>query len=153
MSLNLDKAIRKHLKVFRWSLKVSTPEDRAYILPTLLNEFIGEIEVSAVGSENKEQNHGADCKATDSKPTDSVRCIAGKEKFHETSEMKGTREANLGMKVSEADSKAIHLWEFNGECPECGAPANHTIRACETGLSYCSRECAQKHVNKKEGGY
>lgn len=89
--LSVDKAIREHMKVFRWSLKVITPEDRAYILPTLLNEFIS-------GHPNK-------------------------------------------------------LWEFNAECPECGAPANHTIRACETGLSYCSNECAEKHVNKKEGGY
>lgn len=33
-------------------------------------------------------------------------------------------------------------------CPNCGQKANQEIRACETGKSYCSEECASKHVNE-----
>lgn len=48
-----------------------------------------------------------------------------------------------------------NLWENNEVCPECGQDANQEIRACETGKSYCSEECATKHVidNAPEGGY
>ena len=58
------------------------------------------------------------------------------------------KKLNFGAKMSK-------LWEFNVECPECGKKTNHQIKACETGLSYCSEECMKIHVNKNapEGGY
>ena len=121
MSLNLDKTIIEHLKIFHWSREVLTVEDRAYILPTLLNEFVGEQSVvSALRGNQKDEDAG--------------------------SSLPPIREGKI-----KTDSKPNKLWEFNEECPECGAPANHTIRACETGLSYCSYKCAHTHVNKKEG--
>ena len=46
-------------------------------------------------------------------------------------------------------------WEENMECPVCGAKADPEIKACETGLNYCSSEHAKQHVkaNEPEGGY
>lgn len=42
------------------------------------------------------------------------------------------------------------LWAENEVCghPLCDKKADHEIRSCETGLSYCSHECASNHVNK-----
>ena len=41
------------------------------------------------------------------------------------------------------------LWENNKECPECGMPIfDNDIKACETGFSYCSEDCCNKHVNE-----
>jgi len=40
------------------------------------------------------------------------------------------------------------LWAYNERCPWCGDEANHDIKACETGLSYCSQECARLHVKQ-----
>jgi len=40
------------------------------------------------------------------------------------------------------------LFEGNTRCPECGGFANQDIRSCETGLSYCSHECATEHVKR-----
>ena len=45
------------------------------------------------------------------------------------------------------------LWEGNTSCPECGkvieiSLPDDEIKAIETGLSYCSLECREKHVNK-----
>lgn len=53
------------------------------------------------------------------------------------------------------EEKKNALWKNNEQCPECGQKANQEIRACETGYSYCSEECATKHVNDNapEGGY
>ena len=49
------------------------------------------------------------------------------------------------------------LWVNNKDCPQCGEMLldGFKIEACETGLSYCSIECATKHVNKtyKEDGH
>ncbi len=49
------------------------------------------------------------------------------------------------------------LWFNNSECPQCGKAIEDPkkIRANETGYSYCSDECAVKHVdeNAPEGGY
>jgi len=50
--------------------------------------------------------------------------------------------------------KATGLWAYNDRCPECGKLLeNHNIRACETGLSYCSHEHAYAHVNRLEGPF
>ena len=40
------------------------------------------------------------------------------------------------------------LWYNNTECPQCGKLIEDPkkIRACETGYSYCSEECAREHV-------
>jgi hypothetical protein len=47
------------------------------------------------------------------------------------------------------------IWKNNKECPFCGMPANPKIKACETGLSYCSDRCATLHVKSvtPEGGW
>ena len=46
------------------------------------------------------------------------------------------------------------LWAYNERCPNCGVEiTNHDIKACETGLSYCSHECAYEHVNSLEGPF
>lgn len=40
-------------------------------------------------------------------------------------------------------------WALNEQCSECGkAIKNHNIQSAETGFSYCSNECAEKHVNE-----
>lgn len=50
--------------------------------------------------------------------------------------------------------KATKLWAYNDRCSECGKLLeNHNIKACETGLSYCSHECAKTHVNRLEGPF
>ena len=41
------------------------------------------------------------------------------------------------------------MWKNNELCPECGKPADHTIRCCEFGYSYCSHECARIFVNRE----
>ncbi len=40
------------------------------------------------------------------------------------------------------------LFKNNKYCPDCGRIANQEIRSCESGLSYCSNECAKIHVNE-----
>lgn len=41
------------------------------------------------------------------------------------------------------------IWELNNRCPECGRfIENHEIQSAETGFSYCSENCAYKHVNE-----
>jgi len=40
------------------------------------------------------------------------------------------------------------IWVMNDVCPACGDPSDHKIQSAETGLSYCSNECALKHVNQ-----
>jgi len=55
----------------------------------------------------------------------------------------------------DGEIKKGDLWENNETCPNCGDKANQDIKAVETGNSYCSNECASKHVNENvpEGGY
>ena len=49
------------------------------------------------------------------------------------------------------------LWYDNTECAMCGKPIEDLkkFRACETGYSYCSEECAVEHVriNEPSEGY
>ncbi|RLI09923.1 hypothetical protein DRO42_02875 [Candidatus Bathyarchaeota archaeon] len=59
--------------------------------------------------------------------------------------------------IMEADAETLQTlngakadtppWANNKECPICGRPTEPDIRSCETGLSYCSDECARHHVN------
>lgn len=59
--------------------------------------------------------------------------------------------------MSCSDFEPKPLWRSNILCPQCGKEVVYPpkIKACETGYSYCSEECAKKHVreNEPEGGY
>jgi len=46
--------------------------------------------------------------------------------------------------------KRPDLWKKNKVCPNCGAPTNPEIYACETGCDYCSSDCAEEHVKSLE---
>ena len=44
-----------------------------------------------------------------------------------------------------------YLWKNNYRCPGCGRfiyGQIPDIRSCETGFSYCSKECCQKYINE-----
>lgn len=45
------------------------------------------------------------------------------------------------------------LWHDNEDCPQCGAPVDPEIRAAETGLRYCSHDCARAHINHDQTPY
>lgn len=40
------------------------------------------------------------------------------------------------------------LYHVNEQCPTCGDDADPDIRAVETGLRYCSADCAGAHINR-----
>ena len=54
----------------------------------------------------------------------------------------------------EGQEKPKILWMENPCCPVCGKIVDLDIKSCETGLNYCSHECARLHVKNitpKEG--
>jgi hypothetical protein len=62
------------------------------------------------------------------------------------------------IRISKAEWEKLkaffRLWENNWECPNCGKPLGSpelaTIRAAETGMTYCSTDCAKEHVKANE---
>jgi len=44
------------------------------------------------------------------------------------------------------------LWMLNSICPQCGGPieAPSKFQAAESGLSYCSKECAETHLKERK---
>ena len=55
--------------------------------------------------------------------------------------------AILIAKLIESEEKPrLRLWLDNLYCPLCGKKVDPHIRSRETGLNYCSHECAKKHL-------